>query len=180
MLAAHHQHIFSIRVDPNLDGGPNSVAYDETHPLPFETEEDKQINPYGVGFTNKRTYIEKEGFADLAPFTNRTFKIVNEDKINPVSRTPVAYKIHCPATMPILAHPDSVAHKRADFADHHFYVVKHRENQTFSAGRYTNQSYGTQNGLKDWIKGEENVRKADQVLYVNYGLTHSTRTEDFP
>lgn len=94
VLAANHQHIFSIRVDPCLDGGSNSFAYDDTVPLPFETEEDKKVNPYGVGFINKRTYMEKEGWADLAPFQNRVFKIVNESKINPVSKTPVAYKVN--------------------------------------------------------------------------------------
>lgn len=93
VLAANHQHIFSIRVDPALDGGKCSIAYDDAHPLPFETEEDKKVNPFGVGFVNKRTYIEKEGFADLAPFKNRVFKIVNENNVNPVSKTPVAYKV---------------------------------------------------------------------------------------
>lgn len=88
--------------------------------------------------------------------------------------------MHIPATTPILADPKSVAYKRADFADHHVYVVKDRPNQLFAGGRYTNQSYGTHFGLKDWIQGQENVRNADPVCFLNFGLTHSTRVEDFP
>ena len=58
-------------------------------PLPFETEEDKKVNPYGVGFTTERTVVDKEGFADASPFTSRVFKVINENKINPVSKKPV-------------------------------------------------------------------------------------------
>lgn len=94
VLAASHQHIFSIRVDPSLEGGNNSIAYDDTVPLPFETEADKTINPYGVGAVQKKTFFETEGFADLDPNSNRIFKIVNEDVYNPVSKTPVAYKVN--------------------------------------------------------------------------------------
>jgi primary-amine oxidase len=163
-----------------VDGHKNTIVYDDVVPLPFETEEDKKVNPYGVGFKPVRSYIEKEGFADLDVQKARTFKIINESKINPISQKPVGYKIHMPATQRILAHPNSTAFARADFANHDVWVSSYRDNQFFSPGRYTNQSRGTAGGLKTWIKEQKSTRNEDNVLWLTYGLTHIARVEDFP
>lgn len=93
VLAAHHQHIFSIRVDPSIDGHRNTVVYDDVVPMPFETAEDKKLNPYGTGFSVQRTKITNAGFADAAPEKARVFKVINESIKNKNSQKPVGYKI---------------------------------------------------------------------------------------
>lgn len=180
MLAAHHQHIFSIRVDPAVDGYNNTFAYDEVVAMPWETPEDKHVNPYGTGFYSKRTIMDKEGWADSIPQTSRVFKCLNENKINPISGKPVGYKFYVPPTQTMLAHPDSVCFNRADFADHHVYVTRYQDEQLYSGGKYTNQSRGTHDGLKSWIKNPKSIRNEDLVLWFNFGLTHLARVEDFP
>ena len=47
VLAAHHQHVFSLRVDPALDGHSNRLVYDEAHPMPRD-----DFNPHGTGMLN--------------------------------------------------------------------------------------------------------------------------------
>lgn len=41
VLATHHQHIFSLRIDPILDGHNNQLVYSEAHAMPLEAD----LNP---------------------------------------------------------------------------------------------------------------------------------------
>ena len=79
----------------------------------------------------------------------------------------------------MLADPASFHHKRAEFADHDVYVVRYRDGELYAAGQYTNQSRGG-TGVRSWAKREENVVDTDIVVYVQFGLQHVPRTEDFP
>merc|ERR1712230_258220 len=138
VLAVHHQHIFSLRVDPMLEGHANRLVYDEAHAMPL----DKEWNPHGVGYTVSETVVETAGGLDLDPDSNRVFKIQNPSVRNPVNGKPVAYKIHAPPFQKMLAHPDSFHFKRAEFADHNIYVTTHRDRELYAGGWYTNQSRG--------------------------------------
>jgi primary-amine oxidase len=89
VLAAHHQHIFSLRIDPAVDGQKNTLVVEEAHPIPIGKE-----NPYGTGFVVKKRTVEKPGFEDLDITKARTFKIVNENARNPVNGGPTGYKIY--------------------------------------------------------------------------------------
>jgi len=89
VLAAHHQHIFSLRIDPAIDGYKNTLVVEEAHPIPVGKE-----NPYGTGFVVKKRTIEKPGFEDLDINKARVFKIVNESSRNPVNGGPTGYKIY--------------------------------------------------------------------------------------
>lgn len=89
VLAAHHQHIFSLRIDPAVDGHKNTLTVEEAHPIPIGKE-----NPYGTGFVVKKRTVEKPGFEDLDITKARTFKIVNENARNPVNGGPTGYKIY--------------------------------------------------------------------------------------
>lgn len=175
VLAVHHQHIFSLRVDPFLDGSnANRVVYDEAHPMPRS-----EFNPHGTGYTVQETVIEKSGGYDLDFSSNRTFKIQNTAVRNPINGKPVAYKIHAPPFQYMISDKDSFNHKRAEFADHNIYVVKHRDGEFFSGGRYTNQSRGG-TGVRSWANRNENVVDEDVVLFVQFGINHVPRIEDFP
>ena len=100
VLAAHHQHIFSLRIDPAVDGHRNTLVVEEAHPIPIGKE-----NPYGTGFVVKKRTVDKPGFEDLDITKARTFKIVNESVRNPVNGGPTGYKIYpyasqVPSTLP--------------------------------------------------------------------------------
>jgi primary-amine oxidase len=112
VLAAHHQHIFSLRIDPELDGSrKNTLVYQEAHALSMEPA----INPFGNGNVTKDTVVEKSSGLDLDSRTGRIFKITNPKKTNPVNGREVAYKIIVPEFQPILANPESLHFKRAEY-----------------------------------------------------------------
>lgn len=110
VLAGYHQHILSLRVDPELDGSlANSLVYEETTPLPRHPD----TNPHGNAYIGKRTTIERSGGYDLDTKTGRVFMIENPSKKNPVNGRNVAYKIHVPPVQPLLADEASFHHQRA-------------------------------------------------------------------
>lgn len=178
VLAAYHQHIFSLRVDPMLDGFKNNrLVYEEAHPMP----PDPQTNPFGVGYTTTETIISTSSGHDLNSDTNRTFKIQNPTSLNPTNHKPVAYKISAPPFQKLVAHPSSFHHKKAEFADHNLYVTSHRDGELYSGGWYTNQARGG-TGIRSWAAREDDVsgEDSDPVVWVQFGMNHVPRTEDFP
>ncbi|KAL9613776.1 MAG: hypothetical protein Q9167_001721 [Letrouitia subvulpina] len=174
VLATHHQHIFSLRVDPAIEGHGNRLVYEEAHPMPRS-----DFNPHGVGYTVEETLVEKSAGLDLNPDVNRTFKIQNTSVRNPVNGKPVGYKIQLPPFQKMIADPESFHSRRAEFADHNLYVVRHRDGELYAGGKYTNQSRGGA-GVRAWANRREDVADADLVLYLQFGLQHATRIEDFP
>lgn len=175
VLAGHHQHFFSLRIDPMIAGHGNTIVYDDAVPLPH----DPTLNPHGVGYTVRRTPITTSSSHDLSPSTSRTFKIVNPSIPNLVNSAPVGYKLLIPPMQPILAHSSSFHHKRAEFADHSVYVTRYAEGELYSAGTYTNQSRGG-SGVRSWAERKDSLEGGDPVLWVQFGMNHVPRTEDFP
>ncbi|OBT64953.1 hypothetical protein VE03_05626 [Pseudogymnoascus sp. 23342-1-I1] len=176
VLAAHHQHIFSLRINPELDGSSsNSLVYEEAHAMPI----DPATNPFGNGYVSTETLVENSVGLDLDSRRNRVFKITNPNKHNAINGKAVSYKVVVPPFQPILANPNSVHYKRAEFADHSIYVTKYREDELFSGGQYTNQSQGG-HGVRSWAARNDSVVEQDIVLWVQFGLQHIPRAEDFP
>lgn len=174
VLAVHHQHIFSLRVDPAIDGHDNRLVYEEAHAMPLDDK-----NPHGNGYTVQQTLVEKSTGLDLKPDSNRTFKIQNTSALNPVNGKPVSYKIQKDSFQKILSHPSSFNHRRAEFSDHDVYVTAHRDGELYAGGQYTNQSRGG-TGVRSWASRGDNVVDTDIVLYVQFGINHIPRVEDFP
>jgi len=176
VLAVHHQHIFSLRLDPHLDGSElNRLVYEEARPMPV----DPKWNPHGTGYEVHETLISESGGFDLNIHLNRTFKIQNAQNRNPVNGNAVGYKILAPAFQPILSHPNSYNYKRAEFANHNIYAVAYRDGELYAGGRYTNQSRGG-TGVASWAARKDKIVDEDLVLFVQFGMNHIPRVEDFP
>lgn len=174
VLAAHHQHIFSLRIDPALEGHSNRLVYDEAHAMPIS-----DFNPHGTGYVVKETVVEESCGIDIDYDSNRIFKLQNADVKNPINGKPVAYKIHAPPFQKLLADPSSFHHQRAEFADHNIYITKYRDDELYAGGKYTNQSRGGA-GVRGWANRKENVKDEDIVVWVQFGINHIPRIEDFP
>ena len=114
-LAQNHQHIFCIRIDPAIDGAQNTVIQEESHPVPTSVER----NPNGNFYEVVQTAIKTSQWLDAAPQHNRIFKMTNPNKRNPISGKPVGYKFTPAPTQLLLAQPDSIQARRAQFAQHH-------------------------------------------------------------
>ncbi|KAF4831072.1 Copper amine oxidase 1 [Colletotrichum tropicale] len=176
VLAGHHQHIFSLRVDPMIDGHTNQLLYQEAHRMP----RDPDWNPHGIGYGVIETTVEKTAGLDLDVDTNRTFKITNPNSLNPVNGKPVAYKIMAPPFQKLMGDSESYNHKRAEFADHNIYVTTHRDRELYAGGWYTNQSRGG-TGVRTWAERNETLTpNSDIVVWVQFGINHVPRIEDFP
>lgn len=166
VLATHHQHIFSLRVDPMIDGHANRLVYDEAHPMPRS-----DFNPHGTGYYTTETVVDKSGGYDIDYAANRVFKIQNAGVRNPVNGKPVAYKIHAPPFQKILSDEDSYNYKRAEFSDKSIYAVKYRDDELYAGGKYTNQSRGG-TGVRSWASRGDNIKDEDLVVFIQFGINH--------
>jgi primary-amine oxidase len=183
--AHNHQHIFSLRVDPEVDGPNNTIVQNDAvvsgDPL------GSPGNPYGNGFYCKKTPLRTalEGAADYCYETGRSWDIINPNSINTVAKKPVAYKILNPNCPTILAKEGSPVWKRAGFARKALWVTPYKDYQVFPAGDYVCQSNGEpghpfNQTVVDWAARDEPIENTDIVCYIQFGLTHFPRTEDFP
>ncbi|KAM0334154.1 hypothetical protein ACHAQA_001174 [Verticillium albo-atrum] len=185
-LDAHnHQHIFSLRVDPEIDGPGNSIVQSDA--VPADDPVGSPGNLYGNGFYCKKTPLltAKQAATSYRHETSRSWDITNPNRLNPSSKKPVAYKIlnnNCPA---LLSKPGSMVWKRAAFARESLWVTPYKDYELFPAGDYVCQSNGDEghphNGtVLDWVARDESIDNTDIVCYIQFGLTHFPRTEDFP
>lgn len=58
-------------------------------------------------------------------------------------------------------------------------MTKFREDQLFAGGQYTNQNKTT-SGVRKWSEDAENLTDEDIVVWIQFGLQHVPRIEDFP
>ncbi|KAL6238306.1 hypothetical protein BDW75DRAFT_201973 [Aspergillus navahoensis] len=176
VLAQNHQHIFCVRIDPAIDGAKNSVQIEESHPVPMN----EATNPHGNFYRVNTKTVERACYFDAAPELNRTVKMINPHKINPISQKPVGYKFIPLATQKLLADPNSIQAKRAQFAQHHVWVTQHRDGELYAGGRYTLQSQSEVDGVSDAVKRGDVVADTDVVVWSSFGITHNPRIEDWP
>lgn len=178
VMAPFHQHLFSLRIDPAIDGQKNSLQIEESHPMPID---DPAVhNPAKVGYITTKEVVENESPHDLDVTKARIFKIINENVANPVTGTPVGYKLVPHYSQMLLAHPDSLHSKRSEFGSHAVWVTKYLDRELYSAGEHTMQSLGDI-GIATAIKGrKESVRNEDIVVWHTFGTTHNPRVEDWP
>lgn len=184
VLAPFHQHLFCLRIDPAIDGRCNSIQVEETKALPMD--EEATYNPFGVGYTVESSIVKDETPLDLDFTKNRVFKIINEDKVNPITGTPVGFKILPCYSQMLLANPKSFHARRSEFGQHAIWITRHDDEEVFAAGKYTMQSVGG-DGIASYIKKrhqdrncESSVRMKDIVVWHTFGSTHNPRIEDWP
>lgn len=183
--AHNHQHIFSLRVDPEIDGPNNSIVQSDA--VSTEAAVGSAENPFGNGFYAKSTPLRtsKEAAVNYNWETQRAWTITNPGSINEVCKKPVGYKIlnnNCP---PLLSKPGSVVYNRAAFTRKSLFVVPYKDYELFPAGDYVCQSTGVENHphnktITDWVARDESIENTDIVCYIQFGLTHFPRCEDFP
>ena len=177
-MAQNHQHIFCIRIDPSVDGPANTIVKEESLPMPMKPES----NPFGNAYEVRSTPVVSPSCFDASPSTNLTVKMTNPISINPISQKPVAYKFIPSATQLLLAHPDSITAKRAQFAQHHVWVTKYKDGELWAGGEYTNQSRSERSGVADATRRGGSLAETgdDVVVWNTFGLTHNPRVEDWP
>jgi len=175
--AQYHQHFFSVRLDTEIDGNNNSVYMKDAVPVDGATN--STTNPYGQGFTSKKTDLRTAGEARThfsAP-TARIWAVSNPNVTHPYTKQPVAWKL-MPANSPgPLRRQDSPLQPKSGFVDYDVWVLPYKEDQFYAGGFYLNNS-----GLPEWVgqNPDASVENTDIVMFHNFGLTHIPRVEDYP
>lgn len=181
--AHNHQHLFCIRVDPNIDGPENTVFQVDAKAGPGEVGSAE--NKYGNAFYAHKTKYStaKESMSDYDGSSSRTWEMANTNKINPYSHKPVSYKLVSREVPALLPKEGGLVWKRAGFARHAVHVTKYQDDQIHPAGRHVPQTSGEPSqGLPEWIAkhGDENIDNTDIVLWHTFGITHFPSPEDYP
>lgn len=159
VMAPFHQHMFSLRMDPAVDGFRNTVYYEDSVPLPED-----ESNPYKVGYTTEQNVVKTSSTADTSVDRNRVFKIRNDNSINPITYQPVAYKLQTVSSQMMLASPSSFGVRRAAFATKPIWVTKYRDGELYAAGEFTNQSKQSE-GVEKWVQRQDRTENEDVVLW---------------
>jgi primary-amine oxidase len=176
LAATYHQHLFSFRLDMEVDGWENTVVQNDAYSVPVGPE---NLNGNAIGV--RRTVIDTENAGDWITNTqsSRNWTVVNRGKTNRWGM-PVGYKFlpgWSSATM--LAQEPSLIAKRAGFATRNMWVTPYRQDEMRSAGEYPNQSRSG-DGLPRWTQQNRPVEDTDVVLWHTLGVTHIPRAEDWP
>ncbi|KZV98915.1 hypothetical protein EXIGLDRAFT_669120 [Exidia glandulosa HHB12029] len=194
ITAHYHQHLFSLRIDPMIDGLSNTVT--ETDIVADSAPTGSAENWAGNAFTTRTRALESLKAGDGARLydaaSDRRWKIVNRARKHYASGQPVGFALHGVrgVASTLLARPDSLAARRAGFSRRTLWVVpdnedKHGTSQRmWPAGRYVPQTRGEATDVVDvWARGtpnEDKIADEDIVVFVTFGATHIPRPEDFP
>lgn len=122
--AHNHQHLFCLRVDPNLDGSNNTVF--QTDAVTGAGAVGSAENKYGNAFYALKKKLETAGESkcDYNGNTSRTWDISNESRVHPYSKKPATYKLVSREVPALLPKEGSLVWKRAGFARHAVHVTK--------------------------------------------------------
>ena len=173
--AQYHQHMFSVRVDPMIDGLSNTVV--ETDILPLSAPTGSPLNHAGNGFTARPYAITKasEGGREFDMGKDRRWSIVNPNRRHPVTGKPTGYSIMGKGGVtPLMAQEDSWIAKRARWAQKALWVVKDVEgpkgSRVWPSGKYVPGSRSeSEDSMTKWVQGEESVDGEDVLLYLTLG-----------
>lgn len=183
--AHNHQHLFSLRLDPRIDGDNNSASTSDAASGDGETGSTQ--NMYGNSFYAKKTTFKTVADSLTNATTTRTWDIYNPSKINAYSGKPSSYKLVSTWAAPLLAKEGSLVRKRAPWAAYTTEVVPYKDDdlgygRLYPSGEHVAQWSGDgPRGMREWIgDGKDNVENTDILLFHTFGITHFPAPEDFP
>ena len=173
--APFHQHLFSARLDMEVDGNVNAVEEVDAVAVPMGPD-----NPWGNAFRPQRTKLtrESEAMRTADNLKARVWHITNPEKTNRLGQT-VGYALHPEGQPALLADPSSSIAKRAAFATKHLWVTKYDPAERYPAGDFVNQNPGNA-GLPTYAAQDRDIDGEDIVVWHTFGLTHFPRPEDWP
>lgn len=184
--APYHQHIFSLRVDPMIDGLQNTVI--ESDIVPLNAPTGSETNFAGNGFVSQDKVLDQETGRPYDLSKERRWRIINSGRKHYASGKDVGYSIGLKgAVAPMMMQPDSWAAKRGSFLDNTLWVCRDVEGNNsgseriWPSGKYVPQSRTTpEDSIGQWVRGKKDTVDEDILVYVTMGTTHIPRPEDWP
>lgn len=175
VVAPHHQHFFSFRLDLDVDGAANSV-----HEMNTRAGSAGRQNPALNQMIMEETALksERRSARRLDLQAARHWLIVNTAARTPLGHHPSYILVPGPNALPYVT-PTSMVGRRAGFLFNHFWATRYRAGEWFAAGPYPNQST-TDEGLSRWVANDEALANEDVVVWYTLGITHIPRPEEWP
>jgi len=188
--AHYHQHLFSLRVDPMVDGLYNSVVESDVVPLPNAPIGSAE-NFAGNAFVVQEKVLKEasEGAREYDFERDRRWRVVNRNaKPHYSSGAAPGYVIGMKgAAARLLAREGGWVARRASFAanDTSLWVIKDKESvdgsRLWPAGKYVPQTQDhPEESVCNWVKDAGSIDNEDIVLFLTLGTTHIPRPEDWP
>ena len=174
--AQYHQHIFSIRIDPMIDGLRNSVVETDVIPLP-NAPTTSAANHAGNAFLTQDTVIKTESGRAYDFDKERRWRIINSGKKHYSSGHAVGYTLGVKGgATPMMARPDSWVGRRASFLKNSVWVCRDIEAEDsgtlrmWPAGKYVPQTrQEPKDSVGSWVEGEMGVEDQDILVYLTVG-----------
>lgn len=184
--AHYHQHVFSYRIDPMIDGIKNAVLEADIQTLDAPTG--SKENFAGNGFYVKETRLANETGRQYDLSKERRWRIVNTQKRHYSSGKEVGYSLGIKGgVVPTLGKDDSWLLTRAPFLKNTLWVCRDIEGENqgservYPAGKYVPLTRETPaDSVGNWVKNEQPTDGEDILVYFNIGTTHIPRPEDWP
>lgn len=183
--AHNHQHMFSLRLHPRVDGDNNSAATSDGLQGPGPTGSSQ--NMYGNSFFAQKTTFKTVADSLTHATTTRTWDMFNPSKINPYSGKPTSYKLVSTFAPPLMAKEGSLVRKRAPWAAYTTEVVPYKDEglgygRIYPSGEHVAQWSGDgSRGMREWIgDGSDPIENTDILMFHTFGITHFPAPEDFP
>jgi len=175
IVAPHHQHFFTFRLDFDVDGVPNRVLEVNSQSVPPGPQ-----NPHGNAFTMRETPLvnERDARRNMNLETSRRWLVVNPSATNALGE-PTGYALVPGENAVPFAQPEAWIRKRAAFLTYHLWVTPYNASERYAGGDYPNQSHGG-DGLPKWTAANRPLDNQDVVLWYTAGITHNPRPEDWP
>ncbi len=176
--AVNHDHVFSFRLDLDVDGTKNSFMADKL--VQYKIPSNKTEYGRHVIWAMRPTMPMTEGEAkmDLSLQHPSMWRFINSDTKGPQGY-PTSYEIMPGQTAGSLLPSDEWPQKRAGFSEHQLWVTPYEPNERFAAGTYVSGSRGN-DGLHYWTKKNRPIMATDIVAWYTVGFHHTPRTEDWP
>ena len=175
VVAPHHQHFFSFRLDFDVDGPKNVV-----HEMNTRARAAGPGNPFLNGIVMEETLLRSEAAAQrkMNMQAARTWQVLNTSERSTLGYHPGYIIVPGGNSLPYVALASQVR-RRAGFVNNHFWATRYHEDEMSAAGTYPNQSSGG-DGLPRWAANNESLVGQDVVLWYTLGVTHIPRPEEWP
>ncbi len=170
LVAIHHDHYFSIRLDFDVDGTANRFIRQKLEKVTLPKD-----NPRRSIWQLVEDPMENEGALPRG-HGPQVWRIENPLRTTALGHHP-SYQIqgHGPTS---LLDPDDWPQKRAAFSTSNLWITARHDGELYAAGAYPNQSRGG-DGLPSYVDGES-ISQNDLVAWYTMGFHHVTRPEDWP
>jgi len=173
LVAPPHQHFFNYRIDLDVDGPQNYVARVDVTNDPIGPG-----NPDGGTFSPKKKIIANESSDRFNVRQSRSWHVINANSRNRY-RTPRGYAIKPQDMGYSFINPPNPFYPQAQFVSRPFWVTAYKDKEQSAASDFPRTGIPYQ-GLPRYIRDKQSVENADVVTWYTFGLTHTTRPEEWP